>query len=144
MPRVRSSIHPRNPGGFTLLEILIALMILSVGLTSVILLFSVGTSSHKRGIDATASSFLAQAVFSEWKERLANGAPVDLPHDLKAQSMEGFPQPYSYDLHLEAIDPEGVEIFCRIVVRWKKAGEEETEQFTSVLLRRRIEEPRRR
>lgn len=119
-------------------------MILSVGLTSVILLFSVATSSHKRGIDATASSFLAQAVFSEWKERLANGAPVDFPVDLKLQSMEGFPQPYSYDLRLESIDPEGVEIFCKIIVRWKKGGEEETEQFTTVLLRRRIDEPRKK
>lgn len=51
--------------GFSLMEVLIAMMILTAGATSVIALFAVASSTHKRAVDRTRSALIAEEIFSQ-------------------------------------------------------------------------------
>jgi len=53
--------HSRERG-FSLLEILIALVILAIGMIGVIALFVSGASLHRRGVDQSSAALLAETI----------------------------------------------------------------------------------
>jgi prepilin-type N-terminal cleavage/methylation domain-containing protein len=55
----------RARAGFTLIEILLAIGILAVGITSVLVLFTMGARSHRRAIDHTRAALLAEAIVND-------------------------------------------------------------------------------
>jgi Tfp pilus assembly protein PilV len=129
-PRVRPrpARHGRR-GGFTLLEILIALIILVVSLVSVFALFGAASAAHRRALAAQTASQLAYAVLAEL-EQLPN--PAALPN-VAGQTHPAF-EGYTYDVALTQIAPNEIEAV--VTVHWKRAGQDETEVYRTILLKR--------
>ncbi|MBM4040895.1 MAG: type II secretion system protein [Planctomycetes bacterium] len=52
-------------GGFTILEVLMAIGILALSITAVLFLFAMGMRSHKRALDRTRAAMLAETVINQ-------------------------------------------------------------------------------
>ncbi|MFH1226591.1 MAG: prepilin-type N-terminal cleavage/methylation domain-containing protein [Planctomycetota bacterium] len=100
--------------GFTLLEILVSLMILTIGLASVFGLFGAGARSYRRSIDDITASEMAQTIFTE----LNNRENLNLENQSN-QTHPNFPAIYKYDLMFQEISdlPDRVIL---VVLRIKK------------------------
>lgn len=68
----------RGVRGMTLLEVLIAIVVLVLAVSTIIPLFAVATAAHKRGVDQAQLSWLAPRVAARLQERLyeLNPEPV--------------------------------------------------------------------
>lgn len=88
--------------GFALLEILVALMILMIGLTSVILVFAQGVTLQARSRHDLGSARLAQSVISEI-QFLADEYNR-LPKADSLSSHAGFPDRYNLDIKIEEMN----------------------------------------
>ncbi len=122
----------RNPG-FTLVEVLIALMVLAVGLTCVFALFAAATRSHKRAVDSARAALLARKVFAEKRALLYNPDPPTGVNDL---SDPDFPDLYTYDIQLLPLSNDRDTFLMRVRVKWKVQGREESEIFESMVSRK--------
>ncbi len=121
----------RARAGFTLVEILVALVILAFGLAAILTLFSQATRTHKRSVDATAVAALAQAVLADAQADLDAGAA---PKPVQGQTFPGFSAEYRYDLEFTALGGPGYEV--RVVVKYGGTGAgARQETFETVLIR---------
>ncbi len=68
----------RGPRGFTLLEVLIAIMIFVLAVAAIVPLFAVAVTSHKRGMDQAQVAWLAPRIAAHIQERLTEQNPPDL------------------------------------------------------------------
>lgn len=64
--------------GFTLLEVLIAIVILVLAVSAIIPLFAVGSASHKRGMDQAQVAWLAPRIAARLQERLFDSNPKEV------------------------------------------------------------------
>jgi len=114
MPTPKLTGKARPQGGFTLIEILLAIGILALGITAVLFLFTMGARAHKRALDRTQSALLAETVANFWQERLtAEADPVDVPE----ATHPDFPGFY-YSVAFTQL-PENAHYYqVSIVVRW--------------------------
>lgn len=134
---------PRSASGFTLLECLVALIILSIGLVSVFALFVAGAASHKKGVDQTTAGILAQKVLAELQEACTDDTLTALAGKdkrkrsiaLKDQVDPAFPA-YKYDLALQALDARRDAYAVTLRVRWLERGTQEAAVFETVILRK--------
>lgn len=136
---------PRPASGFTLLECLTALIILSIGLASVFALFAAGLRTHKRGVDQTTAGTFAQKVLAELQARLTDdylttiagrGPTGKRKIELKDQADVAFPGPYKYDATIEAFDTRRDAYAVTLKVKWLEGGQEQSAVFQTVLLRK--------
>ena len=67
-----------NRRGLTLLEVLIAIVILVLAVSTIIPLFAVGSAAHKRGMDQAEMAWLAPRVAARIQERLYSRNPPPL------------------------------------------------------------------
>ncbi|HRT96371.1 MAG TPA: hypothetical protein P5532_18255 [Planctomycetota bacterium] len=74
-----SALRPR--GGFTIIEILLAIGILAISITSVLFLFAMGMRSHKRALDRSRAALLAEAVANQLQAGLKQYADPKDPRD---------------------------------------------------------------
>ncbi|MDI6787457.1 MAG: hypothetical protein QME51_03725 [Planctomycetota bacterium] len=91
----------RSTEGFSFLEILVALMILVVGVTSIFGLFSTATYSHRRSLNDALVTRMTTTIFSEL-ESGKHPSSVDFV-DCFDQTHPQFPTNYTYDLLLERV-----------------------------------------
>ena len=125
----------RGEGGFTLLEVIISLAILVLGLSSILPLFAVGTTSHKRGIDQTMVSLIAPHITARLQERLYEINPPVLTDQVYAE----LGRTYKYDATFTPLDPGDatrVAFIVRVTVRWSENAALHSESFSTILLRR--------
>ena len=80
-----------DKAGFTLVEIMIALVILVVGLLGVLALFPVGMTASKRAGDISQAGILAQAQMDEIKE--ARDFYIEDPGAYPNEYPSGYPTP---------------------------------------------------
>jgi prepilin-type N-terminal cleavage/methylation domain-containing protein len=163
--RTRSQASPQTitAGGFTLVEVLIALGIMSIGITAVIGVFTMATSTHKRAIDEASAALIAQSAVSEMRAELTarfdasalevvgGGPPVgasgaaaggEAPPPVlafrKGARDPAFPG-YSYDVLLTPLDAAkaaDADLFhVEVRVRWLATGKVRGETFHTVALR---------
>jgi len=65
-PNRKSQVANRNSrSAFTLIEILLAIAILSLGITAVLFMFTVGVQAHRRARDRTQAAMLADTVLNQ-------------------------------------------------------------------------------
>ncbi len=64
-------------GGFSLIEILVALAILVIGMAGVIATFSSGISLHKQGIDQTSAALVAESVLERMQAAALAGKSAE-------------------------------------------------------------------
>lgn len=136
-------------GGFTLIEVLIALGIMSIGITAVIGIFTMATTTHKRAIDETSAALIAQSAVADARATLtarydasalpvvAEGPPPVLALRKNATD-PAFPG-YSYDVLLTPIDaPKAADadvFHVEVRVKWQATGKQRGETFHTVALR---------
>jgi prepilin-type N-terminal cleavage/methylation domain-containing protein len=138
----------RRQSGFTLMEILLAIGILAVGITSVLFLFTMGARSHRRAVDRTRSALLAETVINQLRADFAEGLPdyyVEDEGDIQAihtASHADFPE-FTYDVVFEKLypgDTRGDFYKVRVIVRWGDPDVERDERNSHVyetILRRK-------
>ncbi|MHC4662978.1 MAG: type IV pilus modification PilV family protein [Planctomycetota bacterium] len=124
-------------GGFTLIEILVALGVLAIGVTSVFALLATGGATHRKAVSQTAAAFISESVFSELRERF--DVTIEDAIDLEVADGEGKVSGYpgfTYRLELRPLDTVGDEYLAICTVKWKKAGAPVTMSFVTVVSRR--------
>ena len=121
--------------GFTLLEVIISLAILVIGLSAILPLFAVGTTSHKRGIDQTMVSLIAPHITARLQERLYEVNPPALRDQVYAD----LGRVYKYDAEfkpLDLADKDRMAFIVKVTVRWNENASPQSETFSTILLRR--------
>jgi len=74
-----------SSGGFTLMEILIAIGILAIGMMGVLSMLSAGTVTHRRARDQATTSLLAASLMSDFQADLVvTTSPQGTAHDDKS------------------------------------------------------------
>jgi prepilin-type N-terminal cleavage/methylation domain-containing protein len=134
--------RPSGPGGargFTLLEVLVALMVFVLGIAAILPLFAVAGASHKRGIDQSHVSWIAPRIAAKIQEGLIKTDPPNL----KNQTWEEYGQSYVYDATFTKLSlgsqtgaTGDVAFLLSVEVRWKEAPEMRVEKFETVVLRK--------
>lgn len=151
--------------GFSLLEVLVALMILSVGAASVLALFGAAASTHRRSLDRTHAGLVAERILAEIQGRYTVDKSVGELREELARELPSFYGDYAWEAYLfqparqrgegrreaeeaERSDWQEQELFARVFVRWKQSGHSRAESFYTILLPRNVpiepEERRRR
>lgn len=64
--------------GLTLLEVLIAIVVLVLAVSTILPLFAVGSASHKRGMDQAQMAWLAPRVAARIQDRFVDSNPAPL------------------------------------------------------------------
>jgi prepilin-type N-terminal cleavage/methylation domain-containing protein len=137
--------RPRLLSAFTLIEVLLAIGILAIGITSVLFLFTMGARSHRRAVDRTRAALLAETVINQIKTDLTSTLPTRYTEDKDGNlqpfinaTHADFPEFY-YDAFFTTLY-KGAFYRVRVVVRWgnEQAAAEarNSETYESVLRRK--------
>ena len=78
---------PREKG-LTLLEVLIAIVVLVMAVSTIMPLFAVGSASHKRGMDQAQMAWLAPRVAALLQDRMVD-TPPDVVHGYVREMEDG-------------------------------------------------------
>ena len=124
--------------GFTLIEMLIAVAVLAVGLTSALYLFSAAMRNQAEAILAQRAADLAEAVIAQLSANLTSSADLKKLAKKKA-SHPDFPN-MRYSVHILPLDNEEQELLVAVDVEWVWRGRAIRRRFSTVLLRR-LEHP---
>ncbi len=135
VPSAQCPVPRRRRGAFTLLEVLIALAILVLAVATILPLFAIGTTSHKRGIDQTKVSLIAPHILAKIQDRLYDPNPQPITN----QEYVDLGRSYRYDATfspLDSGDPFRSAFIVKVTVRWMETGKERKENFETILLRK--------
>jgi Tfp pilus assembly protein PilV len=126
-------------GGFTLLEVLIAVLILVLAIASILPLFAIGTTSHKRGMDQSHVAWIAPRIAAKLQENLTRTNP----QNITGGAWQEYGATYLYDATFTPLsaatggDPVADAAFLlKVSVRWGEAGAARSEVFEMVVLRK--------
>ena len=123
----------RRAGGFTLIEIMVALGIMAIGVTSALSLFAGATALHKRALDKMNSAFMADTVLSEVGDRLMTSTAADLGNS-SAGVVPGFPG-YEYKVTYTPLDDADQEWFLECEITWNVKGIKQIEKFQTIQIK---------
>lgn len=123
--------------GFTLVEVLVALMILLFGMSAVLGLLTFGAalsrSAHLRTVGASA----AEAVVADLEETLfpldAQGEAGE-PRPIRERAVPGYPE-LVYSARATQNPRNALEYKVEVALRWSSGGVERERSFTTLLLR---------
>ena len=145
----RKSRIAHRRSGFTLIEILLAIGILAIGITAVLFLFTMGARSHRRAVDRTRSSLLAETVINQIRADLAESLPEryeeDADHNIQPitnANHADFPE-FTYSIAFDKLypgDPRGDFYKVRVTIRWGdprlEANARTAETYETILRRK--------
>lgn len=119
--------------GFTLVEVLVAMGVLMIGLTSALALIAAAASTHKKSIDQTNAAFIAEAVVASVEQRLHNVNKLD---ELMAadQQIAGYPL-YRYSVFVHPLNQDQSEVLVAVSVYWDSGGRKLAKTYQTILLR---------
>ncbi len=126
--------------GFTLLEVLIAVVVFVIAIAAILPLFAVGTTAHKRGMDQSHAAWIAPRIASRIQGELATSSPKDV----RGGTWEEYGKDFTCDADFTRLssrdgDPsDGAAWLLKVTVRWKEAGADRSETFETVALRRLV------
>ncbi len=133
-------ISHRGQQGFSLLEVVVALGILIVGVSSAISLFAAGTAAHSRAVDRVRSIEVCEVVFASLEGALRDGATLtqiinDPPWQPSLVRWPGIEVALEYG----TIDKEEYTdlLLVEIHIRWISRGQEAQEVFHQLVPRMR-------
>ena len=130
--------HPPR-GGFSLIEVVVALGILSLGISSAIALFAAATAAHRKAIHRSHAATLAEWAIADVESALIRGAgPDDINGAPPSESIaRDFP---GYELTVAVAPVAGAlgedEAVIRVEVSWKNRGKAEVLEFSQIVTRR--------
>ena len=130
---------PRRVGGFSLIEVLVALAILSLGITSAIALFAAATAAHRTAIYRSQAADLAEWALADIESALLLGAdPEELvanpPTEAIARDWPG----YRVEVSIRpAAGTQGEdEALVGVSVVWSTRGRDQRLEFQQIVARR--------
>jgi len=119
-----------SQAGFTLMEILIALGIFVIAASSIMSLFMVAASTHKRAIDNTRAGMLAESLLSELQADVKSGQVL---RSIKGKKTRDYPG-LTYDILAQRVNPDDrYEAKVTIIIRWKREGKDRSQSFVTVI-----------
>ena len=128
---------PSN-SGFSLIEVIVALGILAIGVSTAFALFTAATAAHKRAIDRVHIAAIAEHAIADIESALRRGAsPEDIVRDPPfAEIKRNWPQ-YEVTANFYEIDAEtgNDEILLEIKVGWAYRGTRRQESFQQIIAR---------
>ena len=133
-------VSTQRESGFSLLEVVVALGILSVGIAAAVSLFTAGTAAHSRAVDRLKSIEISESIFAAVEGALRDGANLDdiRNGDLLSGILEHWPG-VSVDLSFATIPkPEFVDsVIIRMRIKRISRGQEIQESFEQIIARSR-------
>lgn len=127
----------RGGRGFTLLEMLVAMALLAVGLSSVLALFTFGAALRRTSAERERAALAAEAIVADLRRALfpleSDGSIGDAPDlaDRPVPNAEGLL--YTATLREEADLPGAY--LALVEVSWSERGRRRAERFETVLVR---------
>ena len=143
-----SRVHPdaKRLSGFSLIEVLAAMLILTVGATSLLALFASASSTHKRAVDRTHTALVAEQVLAEVQARyrpgmrlrdLLEGLESDLPERIDGYYWEVvLHRPGEGDREESSGQWTEDELVVRLAIKWSSAARAREEVYTTIILPR--------
>ena len=123
----------RNSGGFTLVEVLVALFIFTVGIIGVMALFYGAARTGQMAKEETESALVGSSVIADLRSQLEGGAKLA---DQPERPHRDFHK-YKYTVSVIALDEESREFYVEVLVRWQARGGRGREQkFSTIILRK--------
>ena len=128
----------RSDSAFTLLEIIIAMVVFSIAVTSILGMFALAAASHRQGVEQARARMIARQVLAKVQ---AEDLGPRLPSDRIGVTHPGYGGAYSYDIRFRpvAVTADGVAQAYHVTITVILPGDAEepaTETFEAVLLRR--------
>ena len=133
-----ASTSQRRQRGFSLIEVVVAMAILSLGMTSAIALFTAATGAHRRAIHRSNAADLAEWAMADIESALRLGASPDQisespPAEAIARDWPG------YVLEVELLPIGGAsgddEILVEVEVTWQTRGRDQSIEFQQIVTR---------
>ena len=135
--------------GFTLLEVIVALAILTVGISSAIALFAAATAMHKRAVDRIHAAAIAEHALADIESALARGAdPEALVANPPFEAIRTNWPGYEVTLGIHNVlivaegeeepEAEGDELMLELRVQWKAEGQTRSQVFRQLVAREEI------
>ena len=126
----------RLTSAFTLVEVVIALVILAVGLVATMTMFPVGLKAGRRATTATEAALMAGRVLEEIHLAGYDGLVADPP----AVPLSGEQGRYQYQVAvseptLEGIEPSAAVRRVDVTVSWQEEGAARRETFVTYVAR---------
>jgi hypothetical protein len=141
------TLHPAHPrAGFTIVEVVMAMFILLIGMTSILGLLTFGAALARTAELRSQSSFAVESIVADLQETLfplvlnADGSEtVGEPVDVVDRPVPGRPAlTYTARAHPEprAGDSQAPELYrVDIEIRWSSEGEARSKNFRTLLVR---------
>lgn len=132
----RAQTAARRPGseaGFTLMEVVIAMLILVTGMVSILALFAHAVGIHRAAVDDARTAMVAESVLDrldfEWSESGSVGG-------VQGMTFEG-PEVAPYAVSTSATEVADSEdaLAVTVTLTWRRGTKEQEAVFHSVLLR---------
>ncbi|MDE0959327.1 MAG: type II secretion system protein [Planctomycetota bacterium] len=126
--------------GFTLLEVVVALGILTVGVSAAISLFAAGTASHRRAVDRIRAIEVSEVVLSALEGTIRDGATVtDLIQNPPWQPLISRWPGISVEVRYGTVPKVDFtdELLVEIHVQWISRGLDSEEVFRQIVPRMR-------
>ena len=146
----------RSSDGFTLLEVLIAIMILVMAVATILPLFALGTMAHKRGMDQAHLSWLAPRIAARIQQRMYDRNPENirgyvrqmedgsiLVEETKKSTSTGGDTSYRFTATFDPVASgsgsaatNNAAFHLTVVVHYLEEGDEQGETFRTIVLRK--------
>jgi prepilin-type N-terminal cleavage/methylation domain-containing protein len=126
----------RARGGFTILEVLLAMAILLLGMTAVLGLLTFGAALSRTALLRTTSAAAVEATVADLEETLFPMVDGEAgpPIEIKERALPGLPDVvYTASAHENPQHP--LEYKVDIEMSWKSAGVQREKRFSTLLLR---------
>lgn len=138
----RGNFNPKLLSGFTLLEVMIALLILAIGLASVFSLFGTATRSLHQAVTDEMVTCYANTIFSELDSGTISWSIP--PQNLSDQTHPDFPDYVKYDMEFTTLDVLNTTIpdaglnavLVALTVKWPRGPKYQSEKFQMLLLKK--------
>ena len=121
----------REKEGFTLVELLVALFIFTVGIVGVMALFTGAARTARRAQEETEAALVASSVAAELRSEVESGRKIAAVVDRQHADFAD----YTYSVTSVQLDDEGMEFFVEITVSWRRGGGR-SEKFQTIIVRK--------
>jgi prepilin-type N-terminal cleavage/methylation domain-containing protein len=136
----RARDRATGAGGFTLVEVMMAMLILTFGVTSLLGLMTLGVSTRRSAEQLNRAVFLVDEALQRVQEEVFATPPAEgdaPPPELAPVQVDQIPGApgMSYSIRFTAAEGDPDVVLARVDVRWREQGEVMAETFHRILRR---------
>jgi len=125
---------PREEKGFTLIEMVVAMGILLVGMTSILALLAFGLAVHRTSAKKAETALVVEGIVHRLPQLVFPKDPDKPARSLGSRPVPGHPG-LVYSVEVEPNQESPGEYLAQIRLQWKEKGRFRTVEFHSVLIR---------